>query len=123
MMGCTPCGSWSRPQAPLLQMASRGRPYVLKHDAEPPREVATVAGRLQAALRGVSSDAMQTLVAEILAVWQRAERLADSLPDGSPQQIGARLASERLRDLYHELTSTGAATPTTDADARSLLAE
>jgi len=66
---------------------------------------------------------MQTLVAEILAVWRRAERLADSLPDGSPQQIGARLASERLRDLYHELTSTGAATPTTDADARSLLAE
>jgi hypothetical protein len=66
---------------------------------------------------------MQTLVAEILAVWRRAERLSESLEPGTPQHAAAQLACERLRDLYRELTTSGVAKPTTDADARSLLAE
>ena len=66
---------------------------------------------------------MQTLVAEVLAAWRRAERLAGELPDGSPQQLAASSACERLRDLYRDLTSPEIAGEVTVADARTLLAE
>ena len=66
---------------------------------------------------------MQTLVAEILAAWRRAERLSEQLPPGTPEHDAAQRACERLRDLYHELTTSGIAQPMTHADARALLAE
>jgi hypothetical protein len=52
---------------------------------------------------------MQTLVAEILAAWRRAERLAVCLEAGSPERIAVDRACERLRDAYQELTSSGVA--------------
>ena len=61
---------------------------------------------------------MQTLVAEILAAWRRAERLEQSLPPGSPAQQAAQRACERLRDAYHELVSSGAVAPMSEAEAR-----
>jgi hypothetical protein len=64
---------------------------------------------------------MQTLVAEVLAAWRRAERLAETLPEG-PEQDVARAACERLRDLYRDLTTSGVAAPVNQADARTLLA-
>ena len=66
---------------------------------------------------------MRTLVAEVLAAWRRAERLAGELAPGTPDQTAAQLASERLRDLYHELTSSGVVEPLDEATARSLLEE
>jgi hypothetical protein len=45
---------------------------------------------------------MQTLVAEILAAWRRAERLAVCLEAGSPERIAVDRACERLRDAYQE---------------------
>ena len=65
---------------------------------------------------------MQTLVAEVLAAWRRAERLAATLPEGHQQDI-ARAACERLRDLYRDLTTSGVAVATSEAGARTLLAE
>jgi hypothetical protein len=65
---------------------------------------------------------LRTLVAEILAAWRRAERLAGSLPAGTSEQAAAEGAAERLRDLYHELTSSGIQ-EVTEADARALIAE
>ncbi len=47
---------------------------------------------------------MQTLVAEILAAWRHAERLKAELAPGTPDQRMASTASDRLRDLYPELT-------------------
>ena len=46
---------------------------------------------------------MQTLVANVLAAWRRAERLAEELPPGRERDAAA-LAAVRLRDAYHELT-------------------
>ena len=66
---------------------------------------------------------MQTLVAEILAAWRRAERLTEQLPAGSAEHAAAQRACERLRDLYHELTTSGVAVPVTQAGARALLEE
>ena len=66
---------------------------------------------------------MKTLVAEVLAAWRRAERLAGELPPGSPEQLAAQSASERLRDLYHDLTSSGVVPPIEEAGARALLSE
>jgi len=48
---------------------------------------------------------MQTLVAEILAAWRRAERLTGTLREGTPEHGAAQLACDRLRDLYRELTT------------------
>ena len=64
---------------------------------------------------------MQTLVAEILAAWRRAERLAGSLESGSPERIAVDRACERLRDAYHELTDSGVAHVLTAAEARELI--
>ena len=66
---------------------------------------------------------MQKLVAEIMAAWRRAERLADTLPEGSPERMAAQRACERLRDAYQELTHSGVATAITSAEARLLLAD
>ena len=66
---------------------------------------------------------MRTLVAEILAAWRRAERLAGELEEGTAEHDAAVLACERLRDLYRTLTSTGLVADMTEADARALLAE
>jgi hypothetical protein len=64
---------------------------------------------------------VQTLVAEILAAWRRADRLSNSLPEGTPEQAAALAACERLRDLYQELTHSGVAHPLDDDEARHLL--
>jgi hypothetical protein len=64
---------------------------------------------------------VQKLVAEIMAAWRRAERLCDTMPEGSPEYEAARRASERLRDAYQELTHSGVATAISAAEARLLL--
>jgi ABC-type nitrate/sulfonate/bicarbonate transport system substrate-binding protein len=66
---------------------------------------------------------MRTLVAEVLAAWRRAERLAAELPPGSAEQAAAQRAGERLRDLYQELVSSGVVEPLSEAGARALLEE
>jgi hypothetical protein len=66
---------------------------------------------------------MQTLVAEILAAWRRADRLTRELEPGSPDHAAATEACERLRDLYRDLTNSGIAAPASEADARALLGE
>jgi hypothetical protein len=58
-----------------------------------------------------------------MAAWRRAERLADTLPKGSPEREAAQRACERLRDAYQELTHSGVATAITSAEARLLLAD
>ena len=64
---------------------------------------------------------MQKLVAEIMAAWRRAERLADTLPEHSPEQAAALLACEKLRDAYQTLTHSGVADALTAAEARLLV--
>jgi type IV pilus biogenesis protein CpaD/CtpE len=66
---------------------------------------------------------MQTLVAEILAAWRRAERLSNELPEGSPEQAAAQAVADKMRDVYQELTQMGAAHEVTEAEARMLLEE
>ena len=66
---------------------------------------------------------MQKLVAEIMAAWRRAERLANQLPAGSPEHHAAVTAGHRLRDAYQELTHSGVAAALTAAEARMLLAD
>jgi hypothetical protein len=67
-------------------------------------------------------QAVQTLVAEILAAWRRAERLAGTLEPGSTERAAVDRACERLRDAYHELTESGVAHGLTAHEARELLA-
>jgi hypothetical protein len=64
---------------------------------------------------------MQTLVAEILAAWRRAERLAATLDTGSPERVAVDRACERLRDAYHELTESGVAHGLTAREAAELI--
>jgi hypothetical protein len=64
---------------------------------------------------------MQKLVAEIMAAWRRAERLAGTLPEGSPERDAAQRACDKLRDAYQELTHSGVATAITTAEAQMLL--
>jgi hypothetical protein len=66
---------------------------------------------------------MQTLVAEILAAWRRAERLANELPQGSLEQAAAQAVAEKLRDIYQELTRTAGVSHISEAEARTLLEE
>ncbi len=66
---------------------------------------------------------MQTLVAEILAAWRRADRLAGELEPGTPEHAAAATACERLRDLYQDLTKSGAAREISAAEARALIEE
>ena len=64
---------------------------------------------------------MQKLVAEIMAAWRRAKRLASTLPTGSAEHDAAQRACERLRDAYQELTHSGVAEALTAAEARLLV--
>ena len=64
---------------------------------------------------------MQKLVAEIMAAWRRAERLADTLPADSAERDAAERACSRLRDAYQELTHSGVAAALTAAEARMLV--
>jgi len=64
---------------------------------------------------------VQKLVAEIMAAWRRAERLASTLPPDSPEHEAAQRACNRLRDAYQELTHSGVAEALTAAEARLLL--
>jgi hypothetical protein len=66
---------------------------------------------------------VQKLVAEIMAAWRRAERLAATLPEGSAEREAAQRACNRLRDAYQELTHSGVAAALTAAEARMLLAD
>ena len=66
---------------------------------------------------------MQTLVAEMLAAWRRAERLSNELPQGSVAQAAAQAVAEKMRDIYQDLIRSGAAHGVTEADARTLLEE
>ena len=65
---------------------------------------------------------MQKLVAEIMAAWRRAERLAHTFPADSVEHEAAERASQRLRDAYQELTHSGVAEALSAADARALVA-
>lgn len=65
---------------------------------------------------------MQTLVAEILAAWRRAERLSASLDPGTPEREAVQRTSDRLRDAYRELTESGVAHGLTALEARNLIA-
>jgi len=64
---------------------------------------------------------VQKLVAEIMAAWRRAERLAETLAEGSPEQVAAKLACDKLRDAYQTLTHSGVADALTAAEARLLV--
>lgn len=64
---------------------------------------------------------MQKLVAEIMAAWRRADRLAQSLPTDSAEREAAERTCERLRDAYQELTDSGVAEALTAAEAKLLL--
>jgi hypothetical protein len=66
-------------------------------------------------------DAVQKLVAEIMAAWRRAERLANTMPADSAEHAAAQRACDRLRDAYMELTHSGVADQITAAEARLLL--
>jgi hypothetical protein len=66
---------------------------------------------------------VQKLVAEILAAWRRAERLAATLPEDSPERAAAQRACDRLRDAYQELTHSGVAAALTAAEAGLLLSD
>jgi hypothetical protein len=66
---------------------------------------------------------VQKLVAEIMAAWRRAERLASTLPPESPEREAAQRACNRLRDAYQELTHSGVAAALTAAEARMLLGD
>jgi hypothetical protein len=47
---------------------------------------------------------MQTLVAQVLAAWRRAERLTKTLQVETPEHAAAVAACERLRHVSQELT-------------------
>jgi hypothetical protein len=64
---------------------------------------------------------VQKLVAEIMAAWRRAERLAKELPEGTAEHAAAERACNRLRDAYQELTHSGVAGALTAAEAAMLL--
>lgn len=64
---------------------------------------------------------LQKLVAEIMAAWRRAERLAATLTPDSPEHDAAQRACDRLRDAYQELTHSGVAAALTAAEAKLLL--
>ena len=49
---------------------------------------------------------MRQLVAEILAAWRHAERLAHELPRGNADRERALVASEQLQAIYLDLTRT-----------------
>jgi len=71
--------------------------------------------------KSVTRDTLQKLVAEILAAWRRAERLASTLPAESQEHEAAQRACNRLRDAYQELTHSGVAEALTAAEAKMLL--
>jgi hypothetical protein len=64
---------------------------------------------------------VKKLVAEIMAAWRRAERLAATLPPQSAEHDAAQRACNRLRDAYQELTHSGVADALTAAEAKMLL--
>jgi len=64
---------------------------------------------------------VQKLVAEIMAAWRRAERLTETLPEGSPEHEAAQRACERLRDAFQELTHSGVAHAISTAEAKMLV--
>jgi hypothetical protein len=65
---------------------------------------------------------LQTLVAEILTAWRRAERLAGALELGTPERVAVDRACALLRDAYAELTESGVAHVLTAREARELIA-
>lgn len=64
---------------------------------------------------------LRKLVAEIMAAWRRAERLAATLPADSAERVAAQHACDRLRDAYLELTHSGVAEALSAAEAKLLL--
>ena len=66
-------------------------------------------------------ETVQKLVAEIMAAWRRAERLAATLPPETPEREAAQRACDRLRDAYQELTHSGVAAALSAAEAKLLL--
>jgi len=65
---------------------------------------------------------MRTLIAEVLAAWRRAERLAASAEPGTPEHEVAIRASARLRDVYQDLSRSGIVGAVSDDEARDLIA-
>lgn len=65
---------------------------------------------------------MQTLAAEILAAWRRAQRLAAQLPTGSAAQRAAMEATDRLAEAFEAVSAAGEHV-VDEAAARVLLQE
>ena len=85
----------------MHERAARGRSWT------PGLDAARAAGWLEPTFCARIVAGMQALVAEVLAAWRRAERLSEQLPPGTPEHSAAVNASERLRDLYGDLTRSG----------------
>ena len=66
---------------------------------------------------------MQTLVAEIVAAWRRADRLTVMFPEGTPNHLAAVTAAEKLRELFQDLTLAVEPSSVDVADALKLLDE
>ena len=49
---------------------------------------------------------MQTLVAEIVAAWRRAEQLEKQLRPGTPEHAAVERADAALRAIYEDLVTT-----------------
>lgn len=86
-------------------------------------QCATGSMRHAAAVPPLYRPAVQTLVAEILAAWRRAERLSSELEPGTIDHAAAAEACERLRALYQDLTRSTRVGAVSEADARALLSE
>ena len=66
---------------------------------------------------------MRKLVAEIMAAWRRAERLVETLPEGTAEHAAALRACENLRTAFQELTHSGVAEALSMAEARLLVVD
>jgi hypothetical protein len=66
---------------------------------------------------------MQTLVAEILTAWRRAERLSATFEAGTVEHDAATEACIRLRDLYRDLTEGPLHARPAESHVRAMLSE
>ena len=57
---------------------------------------------------------MQSLVAEILAAWRRAEQLEKTLQEGTAEHAAVQRADAALREIYKDLVATQSRPKDTD---------
>jgi hypothetical protein len=78
---------------------------------------------IRSGLGTARATGVQALLAEILAEWRKAERLAAELPRGSPEQLAAQSASDRLHDLHRDVESAARLGVTDRGTFQQLFAE